>query len=237
MQLRDVLIRLDFEEDWATMTDQLPGYYFNFGNLKLSATQVTNLYLQPVFFISGMIITPRSITEISSDIPVEVESFEQGVAWIVYLLGEKFIPFKTTSWVDDGRRWSEHLPWERSRKAFEGRPQCSVERDWFRVAAKKIRNHASAAGASDMIIFRFDGEVLSIEMPGTHLAMPAQGKAWDSEYSLAATRMSALAKRIMGTTVYLGVWKGQLQIDRCCYPILPRADDADAGSTAKADPP
>lgn len=228
MQLRDVLIRLNFEEDWGVITDQAPGYYFDFGNLKLSATQVTSLYLRPVFFISGVIRTSRSITEISSDVPIEVESFQQGVAWIVYLLGEKFAPLRATSWVDDGRRWSEHLPWERSRKAYEDRPQCTVEREWFRVAAKKIRRQALSAGASDIIFFRFDGKVLSIDMAGEQLAMPAQGKAWDIEYSVSATQFPALAKRIMGVQVYLGVWEGQLQIDRHRYPILPCAKDAGA---------
>jgi hypothetical protein len=228
MQFRDVLITLNFEEDWDTITDQPPGYYFNFGNLELSATQVTSLYLRPVFFIAGVIRTPRSITEISSDVPVEVESFQQGVAWIVYLLGEKFVPLKATSWIDDGRRWTEHLPWERSRKAYAGRPQCTVEREWFRVAAKKIRSQALSAGASDIIIFRFDGKVLSIDMAGELLAMPALGKAWDIDYSVSATKLPALAKRIMGTIVYLGVWEGQLQIDGHRYPILPRAEDPGA---------
>jgi hypothetical protein len=103
-----------------------------------------------------------------------------------------------------------------------------VEREWFRVAAKKIRNQALSAGASDIIIFRFDGKVLSIDMGDELLAMPAKGKAWDIDYSVSAAKFSALAKRIMGATVYLGVWEGQLQIDRHRYPILPRGQDADA---------
>lgn len=223
MRLRDVLIALDFEEDWGAPTEEPPCYNFDFGNLKLNATQLTNLYLRPVFTFSGLVVTQRSITEIFSDLPIDIECFEQGVAWIAYVIGSEFVPRRSVSWLDDGRRWSAHLPWEMERRAFEARPYCSVEREWFRVAAKKIRTRASSANADDTIAVRFDGKILSFDMPNGLLVMPAIGKAWDMTYLIQLSLLSRLASRIMRETVSLSVWENQIRFDGHRFPVIQEA--------------
>ena len=151
MKTRSVFKTLGFQEDWEAITDQRPAYAYDFGNLQLSAAEVMNDYLRPCFHFGGVWQDSRSITMVDFVMPVEVESFEQGVAWISYGIGEKFKPRIPTSWLVDGRTWTDYLPWVRKTKAYARRPQCSVEKDWFRVATKKLRSRAAVSLETDLV--------------------------------------------------------------------------------------
>lgn len=81
--MRDVLCMLKFKEDWQAMTSELPGYSYCFGNFRLSATLVFDRYYREVFFFSGVFQDSRTLAQVGFSVPLMVESFEQGTAWIV----------------------------------------------------------------------------------------------------------------------------------------------------------
>jgi hypothetical protein len=45
---------------------------------------------------------------------------------------------------------------------FNARPQCTVRRDWLRLALKTLGEYLVATSDNAGIVFSFDGSVLSI---------------------------------------------------------------------------
>jgi hypothetical protein len=64
-------------------TDQRPAYYYDFGNLRLTAAELTG-FGRPTFHFGGVWRGANSISMVDFDMPLEVESLEQGAAWIAY---------------------------------------------------------------------------------------------------------------------------------------------------------
>lgn len=222
---RDVFERLGFEKVWGMMTDQEPSYRFDFGNLRLTAVEVTNLSFQSVFLLSGVVSEKRSLMMIDYQMPLRVESFELGVALIAYALRD-FRPLKPTPWLEWGRQWRGLLPWERSRREYEEemriynmRPHCSIDPDWFVVTKKRLRESIKSANPAELITFEFDGEVLRIKTPGELIAMSARGSKWGLAYAVRVSDLATiLSKRIQGSGVF-GIWQGMLTIGRSSCPL------------------
>ena len=210
MRTRALFEILGFQEDWEAITDQRPAYYHDFGNLRLTAAEVMS-YHGPRFLFSGVIEGARSVTMVDFEMPLEVESFEQGVAWIWSGIGEEFRPRLPTPWLEDGRTWQDHLPWVRRMEADKGRPQCLVERDWFRVAIKKLHAVAASASENDLVWLAFDGEALRIAAGGVTIIVPATGTAWDTRHAVKGTQLSDLPRRLTDA-VPIAVWDGKISI-------------------------
>jgi hypothetical protein len=226
MKLRNVLLELGFVEVWDdAVTDEQPTYRHDFGNLELTAAQVTDRYFRPIFLFGGVVHDSRTIGEICFEIQLEVDSFEQGVAWITYGLGKRFHPKYAAQWIEQGREWVDTLPWERKRRQYEARPHCSVDREWFRVATKKLRELAGSADATERACFEFDGKVLRIKTSGAFLAMPAHGAAWDRAYALPMSKLELLPKRMMHHTVEVSVWEDKLAIGNRRFDLLDPSDE------------
>jgi hypothetical protein len=96
-------------------------------------------------------------------------------------------------------------------RAYERRPLCLVEKDWFRVATKKLRPLAAAASESDLVWLAFDGETLRIAGYGTTIIVPAIGTAWDTHYAVKGTELNHLSKRLTDP-VLISVWDAKLTI-------------------------
>jgi hypothetical protein len=210
---RSLFETLGFQKNWEAIADELPAYAYDFGNLYLEAAQVMSMrrYLVPVFLVGGVIQDARSIARVEFEMPLEIESFEQGVAWISYGIGADFQPRIPTPWLDAGPTWENHLPWVRDLRAYERRPKCSVEKDWFRVATKKLRALAAAASESDLAWLAFDGEALRVAVCGATVIVPAAGKAWDTRYAIKGTELDHLPKRLTDP-VLVSIWDGKLTI-------------------------
>lgn len=212
MNTRDLLTQLGFQENWNAITDVQPGYFYDFGNLRLEANQVMSRYLQPVFLVTGVWKTPRIMSMIESEMLTTVDSYEQGVALIAHAVGDGFVPLIPTPWLADGRAWKDHLPGVAKQKAYAARPQCSVDSEWFKVAAKKIQEAIANSGKNDVASFSFDGEILRIEVCNKLVAMPGTGEAWKESYRISAQALGFLYKRIVGYPVYLSIWENHLVI-------------------------
>lgn len=219
MKTRDLLVELGFQAEVARYTDQQPGYHYDFGNLVLHVSQVTNEYLRQTMLFTGTKYSPRSIGSVEFSLPLDVESYEQGVALIAYNIGQDFKPTRPTPWLLLGRMYEEHLPGRLEQRLFQQRPLCNVEADWFRVAVKKLI--ACGENAAEGILFSvtFAGSVLTIALPGQLIVMPATGKDWPQSYRCLANGLRHLSKRTPGSGVSVSFWDGHLTIGGLRLPI------------------
>lgn len=199
------------------MTDHQPAYRYRFETFVLHAAEVTNRYLVPVFGFGGVVRDARSVHSIDFEMPTVVSSFEQAVAWISYGIGEKTSVGMQPNWLIDGFRWKSHLPWVQRLQAYEARPHCLVERDWFRLAAKRLRTLTVTATPGQKASFTFDGEVLKIAVCNNCIPLPARGIAWDKAYAVDVDGLSHLLKRFSRPVIEVAVWEGQFSIgSRAC---------------------
>ena len=171
-----MLLHLGFREDWAVQwTDQPPGYLYDFGSFTLSASELTNEYLQPTFVFRGLCQDARTITSIEFAMPMDVESIEQGTAWIVDSLDRQRIKAGSEpDWVKAGRSLAHHLPWVRRLNEFSKRPTCTADKAWLVALRQKLREIPSTAA---QVTIYFDGEFIRLNRPETSLAVAASGAA------------------------------------------------------------
>ena len=220
---RDLLVDLGFEPVTVRWTDQQPGYRYNFGNLVLEASQVTGKYLQPEILFTGTMATPRVFGSVEFSLPLVLESYEQGVALIAYNIGQYFLPARECPWLMLGRKWEEHLPGRRELRLYEQRPQCHVESDWFKIAAKKLI--AAGVAGTDETVFSlsFESGVLRFEVSGQIVAAPAIGTSWTQTYSCKSQGLAHLSKRTPSQGVSISVWEEYLTIGRLRLQLMPQA--------------
>ena len=231
MKTRAIFESLGFKEDWDAITDQRPAYYYDFGNLRLTAAELTG-FARPTFHFGGVWRGANSISMVDFDMPLEVESLEQGAAWIAYGIGESFRPLQPTPWLADGRTWQDRLPWVRRMEEYKVAPRCSVEKEWFKVAAKRLRPLGDVASESDLLWFAFDGEALRIAGCGTAVILPATGNAWDLRYAIKGRKLNHLPRRLADPVV-IGVWDGRLSIGRRAW-TLAQSERLDLRSSTSA---
>lgn len=220
MKTRELLVKLGFEPETARFTDQQPGYYYQFGNLDLQVSELNNLYMQRQMLFTGVIADSRTIGMVEFSLPMEVESYEQGVALIASNLGRNFNPSVPTPWLAQGRLWEEHLPGRREMRLYEQRPYCKVEADWFKVAAKRLIACGKAAAPEAVFVTTFADGVLAFRLPDQLLAMPAKGADWPQAVTCRAVGLQHLSARTPAAGVSVDTWKDHLHIGRLRLQIV-----------------
>lgn len=219
----DLLKSIGFVEDQSVISDPPGGLSLDFGNFKLEASFVINRYFREVVMLGGVMSDSRSIALVESEMPREVESWEQGVAWITWCLdnhatGGLFEPVLPMKWLTEGRLNRYLLPWEKERAAYAARPHCQVQRDWAKLALRKLSELVVTLDNDVPIIFQFDGEILTIRGLNTVIATSASGKAWPSKYSLKAKQLRWLPKRLrMSGVVEFSYWDSAFTIGNHRY--------------------
>ncbi len=219
VKTRDLLVSLGFKTVKVDITDEQPGYLYDFGNMKLLAAQVMSKYLFPVIRFSGVWSTSRSISEIAFESYLTVASYEEGVALIAYGIRKDFTPLRKTAWLDAGRTWEDHLPWKREMRRYEQRPQCHIEADWFRVAAKKLTALGQSSGDDETFSVYFVDQVITIESKGQKIAMPAAGPSWTESYRCRSQGLRHISKRTPSSGVTVSVWENYIHIGNLRLPL------------------
>ncbi len=222
VKMWDVLKSIGFVEDQSVISDPPGGLSFDFGICKVTAGFLVNTYFTEIVMLHSIMSDSDSISWLEDQLPREVESWEQGVALITYCLDKfalngLFEPALPTKWLAEGRRNRHLLPWERERVAYEARPQCLVERDWAKIALRKLSELVEALADDVPVIFHFDGEILTIRCLTNVLAISASGKAWPSRYSLTAKQLRWLPKRLKYGDVIFSVWQSSFTIGNYRY--------------------
>jgi hypothetical protein len=201
-------------------SDMAPGHSFDFGTFRLEVRFFYNLTFRKVASFSGLISGPRSITQISFEMPFEVESVEQCAAWIARNLDNQGAAQLRAPWLEMGREHQDTLPWVRRSAAYKARPHCYVQRDWARIAFKDLRNIAETADDQMIASFGFDGAVLTVQC-GKHLIpIPAEGLAWPSRFTVPAAHLKNLPTRLMSERIGFSVFEGKLSIANRVFDAL-----------------
>lgn len=193
---------------------------FDFGPFELTATRGVNRWLRDVWLLGGVANNGKSIALIEFEMPLDVESREQGTAWIAEHVAEWARSPHVPQWLHDGFGWRDELPWRKTALAFEGRPRCRVARDWFRLPNKTLRLAALEAGPDLHANVSFDGEVLKITLPRGLVAVPASGDAWPTPVTVRLASLRHLPQRLVDPSLEVAVHGGHLLVGRLRVPVV-----------------
>lgn len=198
------------------------------GTFRLSALLGLNRWFREVVSFGGVLSTSHTIAEISFELPAQVASYEQCIAFIAYYLRHeidrniRLTP--QTAWLPKGRHFAHLLPWEIEaaerrieEERFAARTQCKVERPWLKLGLKELSNHINKLTYPQLVKFRFDGNVLTINVGSKVVAMPATGSAWDDSYVISSEAISSLPNRLMSLSVDVSIYEDKLLIDRSSF--------------------
>lgn len=186
------------------------GWEYDFGNCKVKATK-TYKWSNQIFQFYGTYFTRRTAGEIEFDLPLKVESYEQGVALLAkYIRSKDFL--NIPDWINQGKVWEDHLPGRRELKEFRDNPEANIEHGWFRVMLKKIIEAAHEANDQDMTTISFDGSMLRVEYRENLLVCPGIGKAWTAKAILKTKSLGSVPARISRNGISIYLWKDSLYI-------------------------
>lgn len=224
-----ILNEFGFQPDASVLSDVSPGLSHDFGNFKLSASCCRGKWFREVVLFTGVMSSSRSLAQVCFEMPRHVSSAEQCAAWIVWHLDRAsevrhFQPKLAAVWLAIGRANMHALPWEEERvrreqmlERYDARPQCQIQRDWLKLALRKVADMLLSVPDSERVSVGFDGRVLSFACAGKSSLTEASGIAWPVSYTLPAASLRNLPKRLMSMNVGVSVWDGSLQIDRHSY--------------------
>ncbi len=210
VDLESILLQVGF-------TENSMGFVYDFGNCQLKATKVYKWFSE-VYQFSSIIISNRSACEIQFDLPLMVESFEQGVAFLAFNFKKNQLA-NTPEWFKQGVEWEDTLPGRKDLKAYRENPVATVEHEWFRLIVKKLREYIKEESENDLTLFSFDGSVLRIECGSKVIVAPADGKPWNAMAIIKSRSLDFLPKRISNDPVNLFIWKERLNVGRRVFEI------------------
>jgi hypothetical protein len=218
----DSLRCLGFQPDPKVISDEYPGLTLDFGNLTLRASSCLNLRCVEVVLFTGVLSTPRSLAEVLFEMPRRVKSIKQCASWIVWSLDQHadnrvFKPARHVGWVEEGRTNQRLLPWVMSMAEYNARPQCIVQRDWFRLALKSLGEHLSSSPENAGVVFSFDGSVLSIRCNQKVLALSGEGLPWTVRFKVEARTLRHLPKRLTRDHIGVSIWESRLTLGNYSY--------------------
>lgn len=215
----DLLREEGFAEDGASLK-------WNFGNGSVSAVDVLDPTRGYVVFVCGSILDARSMQFVELSIPAWFKRRELGIAWLAYAC-RHLRPARHTPWLQEGLALKDLLPWEAKLRAYEARPQCEVDREWFRLIARLLRDAAATAGPDDGLEFQFDGANFHVTFGGKTYSWPATGGNWTGPAVVELSAMSRLPKRLMRSSISFSVRHEGFEIDRTLFRLL--SDPASSG--------
>ncbi|MEO7049140.1 MAG: hypothetical protein ABI091_27795 [Ferruginibacter sp.] len=186
------------------------GLQFDFGNCKLKACKTWTLSGDIICFF-GYWRSERGMGEIAFDLPLRVESYEQGLALIAFNLKNADF-FKMPGWLKTGLEWQENLPWRKRQKEYEDNPKARIEHEWFRLIVKKLLAISKISIDNDITTFTFDGTILKIESNNLLLVCPGTGQAWLDSAIVKTKSLDFLPKRIQNKDVLIFLWERRLFI-------------------------
>jgi hypothetical protein len=179
-----------------------------------------NLSCQQIVLFSGVIATPRTISEVHFELPQKVESVKLCAALIAWNL-DQFSEFRNIhhiDWLEDGRRNKTLLPWVKDLAAWNACPKCIVDRAWLRLALNKLAEHLSDLPDEDNVIFSFDGLVFSVRCDGGLIAVAAKGSPWTVSFNVRVGALRQLPKRLMQERIEVSLWESHISIGSQTYP-------------------
>lgn len=187
------------------------GLQFDFGNCELKAFQGIYRNFQKGIIFLGFYASKRKCGELDFFLPLQVESYDEGLALISYYLKSADLKNKP-DWLYKGLALSEHLPWKKEAKAYNEIPRAFIEPEWFRVLVNKLKLLISTSTDEDVTTFSFDGFVLKVTCNNVIFFVTALGKDWQRTFTLKTKSLDFLPKRILNKNISIYIWEDKLHI-------------------------
>lgn len=121
ISLASILVEIGFVDDGYALE-------FDFGNLLLRAVEGLNLSFMAGLHFTGIYQSKREVGYLNFSLPLKVESFEQGLAFLGYYLRGASVENRPI-WLEEGIRLKDLLPWERERLLFKKIPKATIEHE------------------------------------------------------------------------------------------------------------
>jgi hypothetical protein len=220
----DLLIKLDFKYGANPAFSNDSALTYNFGNGYICATQTLNDRFEDVMALQGYYIGSRAAGEIVSEMPLQVESFYQGIAYLANAVGKYAELKKKPIWYTEGLKHLEELPHRRKLaaelEAYEKLPRCFIEHHWLKAIHKAMIQYIAAAGDDDLASFSFDGNILRIEFSGQLAVVPAQGKPWQGEATVSLKALKDFPRRIRRRGSILTIFEDRLALEGMVVTLI-----------------
>lgn len=225
VQTWTVLKALGFVGDSSVIhSDRQPGLSLMLGRHKIEASELLNRWFAPIVRISGVVAAPRTVIQVAGEIAREVESVEQGMAFLAFILKDamdNIDPSQIPSWLTEGRCHAHLLPWERENAAYQARPHCYVERDWMRLGLRALADTLAELDDQQPVVLSFDAGALTISCAGKAIPMPATGAPWPERFVLTAGQLRDMPHRLMRPSIEVSIWESRLRIgNRQCTELI-----------------
>lgn len=212
----DFLVSVGFVRKLGSFSSSSGGLAYDFGNFELEVAYGVNRWFRQVALLHGVIITPRTIAQVECEMPLMLESHEQGLGFLAWCLDNSspgsFKPAKYVPWLEEARKCTHLLPWEQDAAVYAARPRCWIQRDWAKLLLRSLALEATIAEDDTPIMFDFDGEVLTIRCADSRIAAAGTGDAWPHKYSIPAQNLRKLPRRLMQNPIEISVWESALLI-------------------------
>lgn len=216
--VQSLLVDLGFVADNSQFSSGQDALSFDFGNLVLSAKRGTNRWFRDVWLFGGVANDGRTLALIEFEMPLDVESVEQGTAWIAEHV--KITLRDTPQWLQDGLGWRYELPWRKELTRHDERPLCRVKREWFSLPCRAMRLDAEESRPEEQAKVSFDGSVLKVVLPNSVVAVPASGERWERPAAVALTGLRHLPRRLISQSAEVSVQQEHLIIAGLRLPLL-----------------
>lgn len=220
--VQELLAKIGFKRKivpGANSKNDVSEFIYDFGNFVLNVQEGMNNRLADVFNFMGVNKYKNTLSAIEFELPLAVESYEQGVAFISFGLGKDFAAQNVPAWYHQGLFWKSHLPWEKSKLAYSQKPSATIEYDYFKLIVQKMRKKSAEAIEEDITTLSFDGNTLTINCLGERIIAPATGNPWE-EVLLKTRSLDHLPRRIKHQNGTIYIWENRLYVANYVLPLL-----------------
>ncbi len=211
ISLHSILIKIGF------LPSEI-GLKLDLENCKLEAFQGYNRYFQEGYSFFGYYFSGRSAGEFDFFLPLQLESYEQGIALLAYYLRNTDLEIKP-DWLNEGLLLKEYLPWEKVAKAYNENPKATIEHEWFRVLAAKIKLLAFTAPDEDLTTLSFDGTLLKVVCNNEIYVISGLGTDWQRTAKVKTQSLNLLPQRIPKRNVEVFIWEDKLHIGNRIFDL------------------
>ena len=181
----------------------------------------------------------ESFGEIEFKLPKTVDSVDQLRALLAYYVKHAFkeVPSEAPPWLAEGLAEHAILPWVKEAERNKPRAECRVDRDWIKLAVRKLAAVVPRLDVADLVAVSFDGEVLHFETKDGPVVVPASGEAWADTYWIGSLEFAEVPRRFMRENTWVTI-RREPYMDlesRYLYPILDEALVDTAGHRNRCD--
>ena len=196
----------------------MPCVRYDLPYLPLTCLDGVNKYFRQTVLVSGIYNDGRTLADINSEIPPDLDTPEAAAAWLVYALRSySFNSNFPAYWYTLGQANQHLVPQVAEREAYKIRPRCIIDRDFARILRKRVADLISCTSTSDELQITFDGTLLRFTTAQNEVHVPGEGKMWTGHIVLPSAIGFEFPKRFSNHMICIDFWRDTIGIDRVRY--------------------